>query len=236
MTLQRHPGTYITYAIAPMFLMVVLASLSSWIEISAGETSNLDSDRIGYTATILLTEMATMLFFNEKRAMSGLDTWLDNYQCTCVVLTVIPLLETFLVLYLMRHRVEIKQMYQKFFGRVQNEEQSDDEASDVQSFLVADEKRTMTWYDEPGIVVDTYFRNLYPFVVVCAMAHLYSKVSGNGQSSFGLLGSLDNFASDQKSMALMGALTVSVQFGLLLVALFFIIGRLQLRLCSQHNE
>lgn len=98
--LQRHPGTYITYVISPMFLLVILASLASWLEI---KPNGFDSDRLAYVATILLTAIATMLFFNEKRAMSGADCWLDYYQCACLSLIVIVLLESFLVVWLDRH-------------------------------------------------------------------------------------------------------------------------------------
>ena len=46
MTLVRSPGMYITYAIAPLFLMVILASLSAWIEITADASQgNVAMDR-----------------------------------------------------------------------------------------------------------------------------------------------------------------------------------------------
>jgi len=93
--LARFPHTYIVSAVLPESLIILVSSLTYWVRIAQKST-----ERLAFSATLLLTISAITLFTSEKRPASGMETWLDEYQAWSFFLTFLPLLHSSIVIWI----------------------------------------------------------------------------------------------------------------------------------------
>lgn len=97
-TLSRLPAFYILNAILPMFMMVMLSTLTFWIPVNPDYSGS--GERLAYCITSLLTIVAIVLFTADRRPMIADNTWLDNFQATCISLCFLPIVETAFIMWL----------------------------------------------------------------------------------------------------------------------------------------
>jgi hypothetical protein len=85
--LQRHTRYYIVNYILPLGTLVVLSAMTFWLRIDSGE-------RQGYQVTMLLAVFAVAYLAAERLPASPTDTWIEEFQTWCLILTVVPAVES----------------------------------------------------------------------------------------------------------------------------------------------
>jgi hypothetical protein len=85
--LQRYPRYYIVNYILPLATLVVLSTATFWLDLRGGE-------RQGFQITLLLSVFAVAYLAAEKLPESPRDTWLEEYQSWCLILAVLPAVES----------------------------------------------------------------------------------------------------------------------------------------------
>lgn len=100
MTFTRNSHYYIANAILPLSLLVVVSLLAMWLPVEGGS-----GERIGFSVIIVLTVVATTFVTSGMRPATQEDTWLDQLQGLCLFLTILPLFESGLIVWL-QHQVE----------------------------------------------------------------------------------------------------------------------------------
>eukprot|EP00746_Dinoflagellata_sp_MGD_P010139 gnl/MRDRNA2_/MRDRNA2_120854_c0_seq1.p1 gnl/MRDRNA2_/MRDRNA2_120854_c0~~gnl/MRDRNA2_/MRDRNA2_120854_c0_seq1.p1 ORF type:complete len:633 (+),score=97.62 gnl/MRDRNA2_/MRDRNA2_120854_c0_seq1:53-1951(+) len=85
--LRRQAHHVVTHVVCPVSLLVVLSILAFWLPEKGGE-------RVSYAVTVLFTLLAIITFSSDLRPHSGVSTWLDTFQSTCIVLTSLPVVQT----------------------------------------------------------------------------------------------------------------------------------------------
>merc|ERR1719247_2303524 len=86
-TLQRYPRYYIVNYILPLATLVVLSTMTFWLDLRGGE-------RQGFQITLLLSVFAVAYLAAEKLPESPRDTWIEEYQSWCLILAVLPAVES----------------------------------------------------------------------------------------------------------------------------------------------
>jgi len=88
--LERHSRFYIVNYILPLCTLVVLSAWTFWLRIDSGE-------RQGFQVTMLLAVFAVAYLAAERLPASPTDTWIEEFQTWCLILTVIPAVESVLL-------------------------------------------------------------------------------------------------------------------------------------------
>jgi hypothetical protein len=86
-TLQRYPRYYIVNYILPLATLVVLSTMTFWLDLRGGE-------RQGFQITLLLSVFAVAYLAAEKLPESPRDTWIEEYQSWCLILAVVPAVQS----------------------------------------------------------------------------------------------------------------------------------------------
>lgn len=220
---KRRPHYFVVNAIMPLALLMVLSAITPWL---AFETDHSGSgERLSFSLTLLLTVFATMLFTAEKRPMLGHDTWLDQFQSWCVLLAILPILETGFIMWLDRHA--------KIRKRQQDHHEHRQHLSPTQSprqgtLLLTEGKEHKAKHYCQFIMCnnqmlasrefDFAFRHIYP---VCVFAVLFYKAQGMQDYSI-----IDKMLYHE-SLRSIGLFSVIGLTFLMLVAFFMIVRMLR---------
>jgi len=180
-TFRRYPGYYMTNAIMPMLVMEVMACLTIWIPVDAGE-------RLSYGITGLLTVMAIMLFLADRRPASATDTWLDLFQSECCLICFVPVAYSIFILWWQTTRANIIEILAAK-GELQKERESSGEGSALYKYArsaIMDD-----WITPLG--VDTFFRHCGPVIAIGGLVYQVTNVP-NGYLISGSTGNTVLFA------------------------------------------
>ena len=79
--LQRYPRYYIVNYILPLGTLVVLGASTPWLRVES---------RAGFQVTLLLSVFAVAYLAAEKLPASPRDTWIEDFQTWCLILSVLP--------------------------------------------------------------------------------------------------------------------------------------------------
>jgi len=85
---QRHPRFYIVNYILPLGTLVVLGASTPWLRVES---------RAGFQVTLLLSVFAVAYLAAEKLPASPRDTWIEDFQTWCLILSVLPTVESVLL-------------------------------------------------------------------------------------------------------------------------------------------